>query len=416
MLFDNPRYALTWNDNEVAAWDLLASKQVWHGRGQVWSDPQLASPDTIITAEAGACMARRISDGMQLWRREHCTHVAASPTANVVVLQRGASALDIIDASTGNSQLAPPAPGPLGPIYHLAANGTHAVGFAFDQGLWTWSAAGPKPLPNPNGRTLWRPLLRFLSTGQLAVVDEQSLGAAIAYRYDVAKGVIDSTRKITVGGQLSVGAFAADHLIVEKVLETNYERSTVDLLDREATRKLVNWKPPRHDLSMRNEALSNGVVDAASNRAYVAGDGNYIRAWDMKTGTLLATSIERNGFTADLVLSPDGKHLIVPREDGPVVVLAAPKLTEERKLVGASRQVAAAAISPDGTLVVAAALDGLFVWQLVDGNQVARVDFAQSHEAPTSLAFSPDGKTLWVGTDIGTLLHFTVSYSANRAP
>jgi WD40 repeat protein len=73
-----------------------------------------------------------------------------------------------------------------------------------------------------------------------------------------------------------------------------------------------------------------------------------------------------------------------------------------------------ATVSPDSGLVVAAGYDGLFVWRLADGARVATVDFTATRENPSSLAFSPDGHTLWVGTSIGLLLQFQATHSARN--
>ena len=428
MLVDNPRYALTWSQKELAAWDLLASKQLWSSPGYLYGDPHVAAGDIVVASQAGACSARRLSDGVRLWRREQCLHVAASRSSSLVVVATGTSTLDLVDARTGSSRFATATPRPISALSELAisGDGKQVVGFA-ERSLWRWDTAGIHLLRSP-GRVLWRPLLHFLSNGQLAVVDEVNLGTAVAYRYDLTTNAIVSTRDITLGGQIGSGrAFVGDHLIVEKVLEQNYERTRIDLLDREPPRKLPMWKRPasRPNLVMRNDNLYQAVIDPIANVAYVDGDGNVLHAWDMKTGKLLAASTETQGFTRPLALTPDRKHVIVPQEldsssvvslrQGKLVVHDTAKLAKEREL-GPTGYPTAAAVSPDGTLVVAAALDGLFVWRLADGKQLARVNFSGTHEAPVSLAFTADGTSLWVGTDIGTLLHFAVSYSENRAP
>jgi DNA-binding beta-propeller fold protein YncE len=108
-----------------------------------------------------------------------------------------------------------------------------------------------------------------------------------------------------------------------------------------------------------------------------------------------------------VLLTPDEKRLLIVYEKGPPVVHGTGDLKKERSL-GPKSGVYGAAISPDSKLAVIAAADGLSVWRLADGARVATVDFSAGREAPTALAFTPDGTTLWVGTTLGNLHRFSV--------
>jgi WD40 repeat protein len=60
------------------------------------------------------------------------------------------------------------------------------------------------------------------------------------------------------------------------------------------------------------------------------------------------------------------------------------------------------AVSPDGTLLATCANDGSsYLWNMTTGQLVATITQVSSPESPHSLAFSPDGKTLAVGSAAG---------------
>jgi WD40 repeat protein len=410
-LSEDPRYAATWDDELIVAWDIPANREVWRVReAKLYGAPQLASGGVLIISAGGRCIGRDIADGRELWRRDACVHARALPSTTTVVLERGASALDAVEARTGVSLLGlPPATGPLAPVDALAISrdGKHIVGHASQ--LWAWAGAAAHRLVDPPTQ-LWRPTLLFLASGRLAVVSEGMLTAYV-HRYDVDRNAIEASRELRRPERLGgTGVWFGERLIVDEVREHDYRLTIFDLADREAPRTLPVWSRPANQphMAMRNESLNDAVADPVARRMFVVGENNHIHAWDLGTGRLVARGAESNGFTRQLVLTPDRKHLIVPRDRGPIVMLDTAKLREERRFDGPHRHVTMAAVSPDGTLVAASAYDGLYLWRLADGARVATVDFTPAHEAPTSIAFAPDGTTLWVGTDIGTMLRFHV--------
>jgi WD40 repeat protein len=145
-------------------------------------------------------------------------------------------------------------------------------------------------------------------------------------------------------------------------------------------------------------------------RIYVVdgGDDRIVRAWDVATGRVTATHQEHDGF-AGLALTSDGKSLLAPQTRR-VVVLDAKNLHVRGKLEAPAQILKLEMIeaSPESNLVVAATPSGLIVWRLADGAIVATVDLASKVESPSALAFSPDGKMLWMGTSIGDVLAFHV--------
>lgn len=415
LLATDPRYAVTWDDDELAGWDLAANRELWrvHDRshdGPRFQEPQLAGGDVLILSAGVHCAARDIATGKQLWRRDHCGHARALPSTATVVFHRG-STLDAVDARTGTSQVHRPAPiGPLASIAQLAASpdGTRVAGIAGPE-LWTWEATGSRRLVDPSPQTL-SPALMFLASGRLVVAPEQ--GATLFHRYDVERNAIEATRDARSGEQIGgPGVFFGERIIFAGVRDHDDPFTMLDLADREPPRKLPLWRRPpnRPHMEMRNESPYSAVADPVAQRMFVIGERNHVHAWDLRSGRLVARSAESNDVTARLVLTPDRRHVIVPRDKGPIIVLDAATLRERRRLDGPQRGVAMAAVSPDSALVAAVALDGLYVWRLADGARVATVDLAPAHEVPTSIAFAADGNTLWVGTDLGTMLRFSVA-------
>jgi WD40 repeat protein len=417
LLVSDPRFAVTWDLDELVAWDLPAGRPAWRQRrGKGDSAPWLAGKDTLFVMKEEECVGLGVADGKTRWRRAGCRGGGGSDASNRILLGRGPSALDVVDAAAGTSLVpAPIAQGPSGGIAGLTVSpdGRRVAGFGGDRSAWVWEAAGGgrklADAPDP----LWYPVARFLSNDRLAIVNETGqCDKRRIYRYAIGRNaieaVVDVAQKHRFGGH---GVLVGNSVILEEVRENDYVRTVVDLTGRAKPYRLPPWRrPPGHrpDLSLRNNALEPGGVTARLTRAYVVDNDDHIHAWDMRAGKVVTQADARYEFVAGLALTPDEKRLLVAYEKGGVSVRVASTLEEERRLEGPSARILTAATSPDGRLAAAAAEDGLFLWRLSDGARVATVDFSAAREAPQSLAFSPDGATLWVGTTLGNLHRFSL--------
>jgi len=416
LLVPDPRFAVTWDLDELVVWDLPAGKPAWRKRrGRDDSAPWLAGKETLFIREGEECVGLGVADGKTRWRRASCTGGGGSDTSNRILLARGPSALDVVDAAAGTSLVpAPIAQGPSGGIGGLTVSpdGHRVAGFGSDRSAWVWEAAGGArklaDAPDP----LWYPVGRFLSDDRLAIVNQTRGDNRRIYRYAIGRNaieaVVDVAKKDRFGGS---GVLVGNRVILEEVREHDYVRTVVDLTGRAKPYHLPPWRrPPRHrpDFSLRNEALEPGGVTARLTRAYVVDNDDHIHAWDMRAGKVVTQVDAEYEFVAAVALSPDEKRLLVAYRKGGVSIRAASTLEEERRLEGPGAEIYTAAFAPDGKLVVAAGADGLFLWRVSDGARIATVDFSAAREAPGSLAFSPDGATLWVGTTLGNLHRFSL--------
>src|SRR5581483_6892183 len=68
------------------------------------------------------------------------------------------------------------------------------------------------------------------------------------------------------------------------------------------------------------------------------------------------------------------------------------------------------AFAPDGWRAITTGLDrSLLLWDLATGQLLDTIDLAPGDDRPTSMAFAPDGKALFVGTARGVVLEFSVA-------
>jgi WD40 repeat protein len=412
MLLDGGHTAVTWSNTDVAVWDLVTKRQLWRDAFTGLA-PVIAGGVALVGARADGCVAWRIADGMVLWHRPCSNAPAAAAHARRALVATGPSALEVVDAETGDSLLPPAPPGPRGAIATLAVSpdGRTVVGWSDDLSLWAWDDHAARQLAAPPDRPLWQPMLHFLADGRLAAINTNGLEHLTLLHYDVASGAIESSAELPHTLQIGFGpiSVSGDRAIVEEVREHDYRRTLFDLRDGRRLRGLPDWHA-RAGIELRNRTVTQGAVSRDLSRAWVFNDVAGVEAWSL-TGRQLAASAPGITSSGTVALAPGEARVAVPGDQGGVVVLDAATLHAVHRLDGPKRPVAAIAISPDGALVVAGGLDGLFAWRLADGARVVTVDFSAGSEAPTALAFSPDGATLWVGTSIGNLHRFAV-----RAP
>jgi WD40 repeat protein/pimeloyl-ACP methyl ester carboxylesterase len=138
--------------------------------------------------------------------------------------------------------------------------------------------------------------------------------------------------------------------------------------------------------------------------------------WNTTSGQLIATITQASpsaGAVSSLAFSPDGKTLAVGLSSGMIVLRDVATMSTVATLTdnAGGGSVPALAFSPDGTMLAAADLGGrgAYLWDVATGRQLALL--STSIGAVTSVAFSPNGKTLSTGGDDGTVLWNVASQS-----
>lgn len=102
-----------------------------------------------------------------------------------------------------------------------------------------------------------------------------------------------------------------------------------------------------------------------------------------------------------LDISCDNRYLATG-EEGKVAVVDCQNLPQTRTFLGHTDYVTAVAFSPDGVYLASSSWDQTIrIWQVSTGQEVNR--FNAPEGCPRALGYSPDGKTLWVGTTAGVL-------------
>jgi len=421
MLGADPRYAFVWDKKNLIALDVVDHREAWRAQRGHFNPPVvLVNATTLLMSNYESCSARRISDGTELWHRDHCETFSTSQSAMLFARARGV--LELLDAGTGNPKLAAPPP-PDGPIAQIAMiafslDGARFATLAWDDSLWLWdpkTLAGHQ-LVNPPKAPLTNASMKFLGDGSLAVLTDERRGGPdagsrhVLLRYDVDHNAITSTRELD-GASFSA-QFFGERVIAEPLAEHDCPRTAFDLHDRAAPKQLPPWKEPLHSaiyperwVPCRGQAIHISTRD--EKRMFIATAAGKLEAWDVAKRRVVATHDEP--VDGKLILAPDERSLLVIHPHGPVVVLDAKDLHELRRFEGPRREYTSPAISSDSTLFAAVTPDGLVVWSLADGARVATVVLPSKLDSVTTVEFSPDGTTLWAGTSLGCLLELRVS-------
>lgn len=129
-----------------------------------------------------------------------------------------------------------------------------------------------------------------------------------------------------------------------------------------------------------------------------------IKIWDVATAKEIRT-IEVGGDTAgQVVYSPDGS--LLAGGAGERVILWTAGGAKIRELKGHSDIVRAVAFSPDGRLLVSGGSDETVrFWDVATGRSIRELKIPRGGETPESvwsIAFSPDGNTLAIGSGSGS--------------
>ena len=131
-----------------------------------------------------------------------------------------------------------------------------------------------------------------------------------------------------------------------------------------------------------------------------------VRLWNVSDGSPVRTMNGHTHWVYSVEFAPDGQTLASVAEDGTMRLwrVSDGQLLQTMK-IGAPDDIA---FSPDGTLVATgSSYDWVGVWRASDGGKVASLvnedDNIGSGGKVLSVRFSPDGKTVYGGTDDSTL-------------
>jgi WD40 repeat protein len=139
------------------------------------------------------------------------------------------------------------------------------------------------------------------------------------------------------------------------------------------------------------------AIDPSSRLVATASEEGVLQLADAGTGALIARA---SGFwpqtAGSIVFSPDGTMIAAATGDLSIRLLTVPGLVRVRDLPsGGSRESLSAAWSPDGRRIATTAREGILQLWSVDGTLLSSV---VSPSQPWTLAFSPDGTTIAMGT------------------
>ena len=140
------------------------------------------------------------------------------------------------------------------------------------------------------------------------------------------------------------------------------------------------------------------------------GSNGAISLWDIDQRAEIATFLE--GTTA-LAFAPDGERLVASTLDRTICVWDLAADAMEREFLGHDGLVRCLAVDPSGRWVATGSEDGTIRFWSWEGEELASFEVSS---LATSLAVTPDGKTIVVGHANTTASVFAVPSEASRAP
>jgi WD40 repeat protein len=163
---------------------------------------------------------------------------------------------------------------------------------------------------------------------------------------------------------------------------------------------------------------SSWIASVAANRtrAVSSSADNTIRLWNLETGECLATLKGHSNMVSCVQITLDGQFAVSGSWDATVKIWDLAAGTCVGTLEGHQSAVFSVAISPDGTLIASAGFtdETVRLWDWKSGVclQVIKHD---GNPYPISLAFSPDGARLVVGTYEGVICVYRLT-NVHAAP
>ncbi len=271
-------------------------------------------------------------------------------------------------------------------------------------GIWLYNAQTYQELALFTGHTDYVNSVAFSPDGQTLASGSKDRSIRL---WDISTGKLLHTLTLDIRAAVESVAFSPDG---KKLASAEYGRlhlwdvSTANLLHT-----FIDLKSSGSDIIPLAHASVAFSPDGQTLASMMGGD-NYMRVWDVETGTLLH---EFTGDTESVAFSPNGKMLASP--SGESIRLWNVENGEHlQTLTGHNGFVFRVAFSPDGQMLAS----GYFARGNDDGGPIILWDVQTGKPLHTlightyyitSVAFSPDGQTLASGSGDGTLRFWDVT-------
>ena len=141
------------------------------------------------------------------------------------------------------------------------------------------------------------------------------------------------------------------------------------------------------------------AVNAAGTQALFGHRDGRLRLWNLETGDCLATLMGHSDIVYSVQITPDGQFAVSGSADKTVKIWNLPTASYVATLEGHQGEIDSVALSPDGWLIASTGSSDNTVrlWDWLSG-RCLQVITHKGNPWPISVAFSPDGLRLVVGT------------------
>jgi GTPase SAR1 family protein/RNase P subunit RPR2 len=153
------------------------------------------------------------------------------------------------------------------------------------------------------------------------------------------------------------------------------------------------------------DSIFSVAVDPKDTRALSGHYSGQVRLWDLKTGQCLATVTGHSNIVNSVQITPDGRFAVSGSDDTTVKVWDLEVGSCVGTLEGHRSRVYSATVSPDGNLIASGATDNTVrLWDWKSGACLQIIEHGEGI-FPISVAFSPEGSRLVVGTAMDNAIY-----------
>jgi WD40 repeat protein len=393
-------------DCGLCLWDVSTGKQLsWSPDNAARIRAAVFSPDgkTLITQAYGQrkgpatdpyqvkCLLQHweVGTGKRLHEadfdvsREFTIFPQFSADGKLFLCNERGKKLSVWDTRTGNRQIQIEQQLDFSDPFSLSADNQLLAAVSQDRHLHLYDAATGKEVRHIN----WNGYPHEGFSSPALSPDGKRMAASLPTAlcvWDTASGEMKFAFKEFRG----VAAFSADgkHLACA-------DRKGIRLLETDAFTEVRRFEALTED--------ARGIAFSADGRLLATAQDHTVAVWDVATGKRLNALPAHQGTVYSLAFTPDGASVVSGSEDGAAIVWDVATAQPRHRLTGHDRAAGSLTCSPDGKLVATG--EGhpfgkggseaqIRIWNLTDGNLVRQ--FTGHLHNVNRLAFSPDGKRL----------------------